>query len=385
MDIIEQVNSIIANAANEQKSVATEQKTSENALTLDLGFHKFSGEVSVKEVMEQIGADFNVHKEHLVRIPDSVYMQLVANRNANVDLNIASLIDSHCATVNSRDNSTLGIVGADYGVIQNSDGLNILDLLTNSSVSGQQLRIVSAGLVHNSDPYVQVEMPMGTGGLNKKVDNDYSDHKFYAFFHTSHDGSSGLKVSFSAVRVVCRNTFNANMRESDGFNVKHTKYAAERVDMSNEANIKRVQEIITKFNLFSQEYIDKMNLFSLQKIDDEYINKYIAKLFLPDEKTIALAKEYGYNFDNPNVNVSTRTKNSINRFRDVLESGVGQEAARGTKMSLWNATTNYFSNAVSFGSDKDTDQVRASKRFDSMMNGNAMRKTQVAYDMLALV
>jgi len=378
MDLMEQVQ----NAIN-GNTIATEQKTAENALTLGLGFHKFDGKVSVKEVMQQIGADFNVSKEHLVRIPNDIYEELTKNGSTLCALNLSNLITSHCATVNTRDNNTLGIVGSDYGVIQNADGLNILDLVTNSSVDGMDMRIVSAGLVHNSDPYVQVEMPMMTNELNRQVTHDNSPHKFYAFFHTSHDGSSGLKVSFSVVRVVCANTFAANMRESNGFNVKHTKNAAIRVDLSKEANIQRIKEIVTKFNLFSSEYIERMNKMAQIKIDDKFINEFCTKLFINDEKMQDLARQYNYNFASSMLDLPTRTKNTIKAFKDNLESGIGQDATRGTRAWLWNGFTSYFSNVAPFGNKQEAESSRNAKRFDSLMNGSSQRKLNLAYEMLA--
>jgi hypothetical protein len=79
----------------------------------------------------------------------------------------------------------------------------------------------------------------------------------------------------------------------------------------------------------------------------------------------------------------TVTKNKIKRFRDILESGDGQYTNRGTKLWLFNATTNNFSHDSYGNAINDDETARATKRFDSMMKGSAYNKMNAVYELLA--
>lgn len=366
-DIINEAMNIINNVKEEQ--------TTQNAATLGLGFHRFDGNTPVKEVLHQIGADFNVRADKLVRLPQSL-MEAVMRGEA-VTIPTDYIIGTHKATVCEEQDKTIGVVGSDYGLIQNNTCFDMVDLLCNASVTDTPLRIVSAGLVHDFDPYIQAELP--TVG---RINGDNSETKFYCFAHTSHDGSSGLQLRFSPVRVICANTYLANIK-SAGHTYKHSKYVGERVDLSKEANIKRVQEWVGKLNILTEEYIAKMNAFAVAKVTDEDINNYLTNLFIDDEKIRSLARQNGYQFGLID-DLSTRTKNVIEAFKDTLESGIGQDTNRGTKLWLFNATTNYLSNTASYGAKKDTELTRATKRFDSMLGGTANKRMEKAFELLAV-
>lgn len=351
-------------------------ETTQNAATLGLGFHQFDGNVNVKDVIHQIGADFTVREDKLVRLPSDLFEAI--GKGEPVVIPPAYVIQTHKATVHDGFDDTIGIVGNDYGTIQNNAAFDLLDLMCNASVTDNPLKIVSAGMVNNYDPYIQAELP-----FNARVDGDPSDTKFYIFAHTSHDGTSALQIRFSPVRVICRNTYMANVSTKLGLNFKHSRYAAQRVDLSREANIEKVKERLSSLNFFAQEYIDQMNSYRLAKVTDEDINNYVLDLFIDDEKMKALARENNYNIDGVEE-ISTRTKNIIETFKNVLNSDdMGQDFARGSKLWLFNGTTMFTSNFASYGSAKDTEAVRAEKKFNSMLNGTANKRIQKAMELLA--
>ena len=349
-------------------------ETTQNAATLGLGFHRFDGNVNVKDVIHEIGADFTVREDKLVRLPAHLFDHMMEGQPITIDPKY--VIQTHKATVHDGFDDTIGIVGNDYGTIQNNAAFDILDLMCNASVTDTPMKIVSAGLVNNYDPYIQAELPM-----DARIDGDKSETKFYVFAHTSHDGTSALQLRFSPVRVICRNTYMANVSSKLGLNFKHSRYAAQRVDLTKEANIEKIRERVARLNFLSQEYIDKMNSFRLAKVTDKDINEYINALFV-DDKLQDLVREHNYNFDIEDI--STRTKNVIETFKNVLNSDdKGQDFARGTKLWLFNGITNFTSNFASYGSKKDTDEVRATKRFNSMLNGTANKRVEKALELLA--
>jgi len=350
-------------------------ETTQNAATLGLGFHQFDGNVNVKDVIHQIGADFTVREDKLVRLPKDLLEKVLNNEPVTIPANY--VIKTHKATVHDGFDDTIGIVGNDYGTIQNTAAFDLLDMMCNASVTETPLKIVSAGMVNNYDPYIQAELP-----VNARVNGDVSDTKFYVFAHTSHDGTSALQLRFSPVRVICRNTYMANVSSKLGLNFKHSRYAAQRVDLSREANITKVRERVARLNLFAQEYIDQMNSYALAKVTDKDINEYIMNLFV-DDKMHDLVRQNNYDFDIEEI--STRTKNVIDTFRNILNSDdMGQDFARGTKLQLFNTTTNFISNFASYGNaKKDNEATIATKRFNSMLNGTANKRMEKAFALLA--
>ena len=351
-------------------------ETTQNAATLGLGFHQFDGNVNVKDVIHQIGADFTVREDKLVRLPAHLFDHMMEGQPIRIDPKY--VIQTHKATVHDGFDDTIGIVGNDYGTIQNTAAFDLLDMMCNASVTDTPLKIVSAGMVNNYDPYIQAELP-----VNARVNGDSSETKFYVFAHTSHDGTSALQLRFSPVRVICRNTYMANVSSKLGLNFKHSRYAAQRVDLSREANVTKVRERVARLNLFTQEYIDQMNSYALAKVTDKDINEYIMNLFVDDDKMKALVREHNYNFDIEEV--STRTKNVIDTFKNVLNSdNMGQDFARGTKLWLFNGTTLFTSNFASYGNaKKDNEATIANKRFNSMLNGTANKRIEKAFALLA--
>lgn len=351
-------------------------ETTQNAATLGLGFHQFDGNVNVKDVIHQIGADFTVREDKLVRLPQDIFQKAINGEPVVIPANY--VIQTHKATVHDGFDDTIGIVGNDYGTIQNNDAFDILDMMCNASTTDTPLKIVSAGLVNNYDPYIQAELP-----VTARVDGDKSDTKFYVFAHTSHDGTSALQIRFSPVRVICRNTYMANVSSKLGLNFKHSRYAAQRVDLTKEASIEKIRERVARLNLFTQEYIDQMNSYRLAKVTDEEVNEYVLNLLVDKSEMRDLARQYGYKYDTIEE-FPTRTKNIIDTFKNILDSDdMGQDVARGTKLWLFHTTTNYLSNFASYGNQKDSERDRATKRFNSMLNGSANKKMEKAFALLA--
>ena len=198
--------------------------------------------------------------------------------------------------------------------------------------------------------------------------------------HHGNYGRIRIRIELQKQNIFTSEHYIAKVLKN-GFIFKHTKNVGQRVDLKDEANIKRVQEFMRKLNLFQTDYIEKMNSFALAKVSDKDIQEYVLNLFLDDEKLKEDARLHNYNYDL--TETSTRTKNIISSFMDTLESGVGQDTNRGTKLWVFNGTTNFLSNTASYGSAKDTESVRASKRFDSLMEGTANKRMERAMELLA--
>lgn len=370
----------VMNIFNEtETNVVNETETTTNAMTLGLGFHDFREKnITTKEVIEQIGANFQVEEQKLVRLPQEIIESIINGDMVTIKPNW--IIDTHKATISKEHDTTIGVVGNSYGIVQNSSCFELLDMLCNEKLHGENINIVSAGLVNQFEPYIQAELPKVA-----RINGDSSETKFYVFAHTSHDGSSGLQLRFSPVRVICRNTFMANVSSKLGMTYKHSKYVSEKVDFSKQVNITMVQEKLKRLNFLCDEYVERLNSYSLAKVTDEQINDFVTKLFIEDENLIRQAKQYSYNLDLCD-DISTRTKNQIIDFKNTLYSdSLGQSDAMGTKLWLFNGATNYLSNTANYGNAKKEDSFTiAEKRFNSMLKGVANKRMEKAMELLAV-
>ena len=72
-------------------------ETTQNAATLGLGFHQFDGNVNVKDVIHQIGADFTVREDKLVRLPQDILAKALNGEPVVIPANY--VIQTHKATV----------------------------------------------------------------------------------------------------------------------------------------------------------------------------------------------------------------------------------------------------------------------------------------------
>lgn len=68
-------------------------------------------------------------------------------------------------------------------------------------------------------------------------------------------------------------------------------------------------------------------------------------------------------------------KNRIIALRNTIESGIGQDSYRGTKLWLLNGLTTFFSNEKKYKTNED--------KFESLTDGTDLRKLDNAYRMLA--
>ena len=364
----------VENVEQTNKQTMVEQKTSENTLTLGLGFHKFDGNTPISEVIKQIGADFEVQNQQLVRLPNEILEKIMLGESVNIDPKY--LVHTHKANVTTNDDF-IAVVGESYGIIQNTACFELLDMLTNTKINNDPIQVVSAGLVDTYEPYIQCRLPKIA-----RINNDNSDTEFYIFAHTSHDGSSGLQIRFSPVRVVCQNTFMANVSSKLGLTFKHSRNVGNRIDFTKKENINYVQNKLNELNILCDDYINKMNSYALAKLSDKQIVDFVNNLFITDKDLLEQVKKAN---NNPLVvdDVTTATKNKIIAFNNIIGSdSLGQDSARGTKLWLFNATTNYLSNSKNYGNSKDDFSTKQTKRFKSMLSGSANKDFERAEQLL---
>lgn len=324
--------------------------------------------ISAKEAIEAIGADFNVSKEPLIRVPQDVY-DAIKNGTPldSLNLSTANLITSHCATVRDDHDYTLGIVGSDYSVAQNVKSLAFIDML--EEVSEHKVKITSGGVLGRGERFFL------QGKLDKSCFlNDGKDEiEQYVVFTNGHTGNSALCVYFTPIRVVCQNSLNLSLHNANKVVFKHTKNLHNRLDWEIAENRQRALEVFKKSVQFTQKFEDAMMRLKAKEVTKEDILDFTAKVYLNDA-AFKLYQQNNRNWDNVDE-ISTRAKNQMNSLLESIHNGVGQKGFyEGTALHLLNGLTTHQNNVLTW-KDKD-------KQFDSMLDGTENTRLNKAYNWL---
>lgn len=333
----------------------------------------FSNPVTINEAVDAIGANYNVKKETLVRVPDFVIDSIYNGNNENITLTKDNIITSHMATIREDTNKTLGVVGSRYGVVQNTKAFEFIDIMTSGELNGKQQPIIeTAGILGDGERmYVTAKMPS-----KLYIDGDDSDGiDDYILFTNSHDGSGAVTILFTPLRVICQNTLNAAIRNASNKLVfKHTANVNERLEWTKRENMERAVAVLRMHEKFKTEFIDQLTNLKKQTITENEINYFTAQVMATPAQA-KLLQLNNWKMDNVEE-VSTRTKNNIIALRDSIESGVGQDKFRGTKLWLYNGLTTFLNNTKQFKSAED--------KFNSLVfGGDGNKKVQKAFDILA--
>lgn len=337
------------------------------------GCQNFQKPVTISEAVEAVGADYKVTKEHLIRVSDDIVKALLNNDMSSINFTLSKeqLISSHMATVRAETNTTLGVVGSSYGVVQNSKAFEFIDIITSGKLGGDRPIIETAGILGNGKRmYVSAKMPqdMYINGNSKDAVSDY------ILFTNSHDGSGAVTVLFTPVRVICQNTLNYALKTAQNKLIfKHTSRVGERLDWEKKENMERAIAVLKMHEKFKQSFLDSLVNLNTKLAD---VNKdtirFAANVYV-DAKQLKLIEQNNFNVDTV-AEISTRAKNQIAALRNTIESGIGQESYKGTKLWLFNGLTTFFANEQKY---KDSE-----KNFDSLLDGDASKKVQKAYQFL---
>lgn len=358
---MEEVNSqsvVVNKMGNEPKPIVWQQFGTD-----------FSGKnVNIEDAISEIGADFNVSKQPLIRVPQDVYDAIKNGTPLDtLNLSTANLISSHCATVRDDHDFTLGIVGKDYTQCQNTKAFEFINFI--KEVSGEEPIVETAGLLGNGERlFVTCRL-----GKDSYLNPDDAVRN-YAIFTNAHDGSGSVMVFFSPTRVICSNTLAFAIKHCPNkVMFKHTKNLNKRLDWTIEENRKKALEVFSKSVKFSKKWMDEMLKLREDVISDEYKKDFVARLYLNDA-AFKLYQQNNRDWDSVEE-ISTRSKNQANALINSIEYGIGQGENRGTKLWLLNGLTTQIQNGQNW-KDGET-------QFNSViMGGTESKRIQKAYDLL---
>jgi len=129
------------------------------------------------------------------------------------------LIPGYKVNLRSTDNAALGIVSDRYKVVQNEDAFRFTDDLLGEGVTYETAGALQGG----RKVWMLARMPHRYIIAGDEIAP-------YLVVMNSHDGSSGIKVAMTPIRVVCQNTLNLALNSAKRvWTTKHTENVMSRV------------------------------------------------------------------------------------------------------------------------------------------------------------
>ena len=340
----------------------------------------YAGSVDVRdcktslECMQKAGLDFEVAKTELyAKIPlnvidiDSSLDKANYHKKHDSEAHIhgknlfTACPNSYCTYRKDHD-YPLGFVKQKYTIVQNREAFKFFD----DAVGENKAKWETAGWFGNGERiFVSAKLPDTTLVKGDPVDN-------YLLFTNSHDGSGGVKILFTPIRVICQNTLTAAIRNA-------TNYVSYRHTQSVHSNIEEAYKVLGISKKMQEYTSDIYNLLASIKMTDEDVMKYICEFNMTKEEADKLLghgntyKQLVYRNGDAfrNSEISTKKLNVMHEMYDYYHSGAGQDKIAGTAWGAFNAVTGYYSNV---------DNSEGRKRMDSLLFGDKARKLAAAID-----
>ena len=142
----------------------------------------------------------------------------------NVYAEDGTLISGYKVNTRSTDNAALGIVSDRYRVMQNEDAFEFTDDLLGAGVTYETAGALQGG----RKVWMLARMPQRYIIAGDEIAP-------YLVVMNSHDGSTGVKVAMTPIRVVCQNTLNLALNNAKRiWTTKHTENVMLRVHEARE-------------------------------------------------------------------------------------------------------------------------------------------------------
>lgn len=250
------------------------------------------------------------------------------------------------ATVASDTNEVLGVVGAQYTPLQNEIAFDFFD----SAASDGTILFETAGALGKGERiWLLARTPNNSFEV---VPGD--EIKSYMLLSNSHDGSSGVEVRSTSVRVVCQNTLGMAVRGAKPVvRLRHTK--------SVEARLRMAGDLLRQHAEHQKTYQEALQYLAKFPITDDLVQAFELEMFGDLDAT-------------PEGRGRTLLANKLEQFENLLVRGAGTEI-KGVAGSLYGMVQAYTEWA-----DWASPVRGTSDRTNAIVFGQAAQDKQAALD-----
>ena len=189
---------------------------------------------------------------------------------------VYNVCENAFATYRTDYNIPLGIVKSKYTPVQNTEAFKFFD----DAIGKNSAIWQTAGFFGNGERiFVSAKLPNNILVKGDPVET-------YLVFTNSHDGSSGVKILFTPIRVVCQNTLNAAIKGASNYvSFRHTSNVHNKISLA--------QEILDISKIKAKETEEYYNFLNTIKVTDDQVVNYICNQILTDDEAFRL-KETGH-------------------------------------------------------------------------------------------
>ena len=179
----------------------------------------------------------------------------------NIYSGTGAMIPGYRANVRSTDDAVLGVVSERYCIVQNEEAFQFTDDLLGEGVTYETAGSLQGG----KKVWMLAKLP-------EKYIIAGDEVTPYLVFFNSHDGSSGVKVAMTPVRVVCQNTLNLALGTAKRiWTARHTENVLLRVQDA--------RETLQLANGYMTELGKGIHELTTIKLSDRKVQEFINEFF----------------------------------------------------------------------------------------------------------
>jgi phage/plasmid-like protein (TIGR03299 family) len=217
------------------------------------------------------------------------------------------------AIVRKSDNKVLGVVGPKYEPLQNVEMFKFFQDWLDAKVC----HLHTAGSLFGGS---KIWVLAGINSPNMEVVKGDEVSKF-ALLSNSHDGKNAVRVGFTPIRVVCANTLKMAWKD------KASKLVRVRHSKEVKVNLEKIREIMKMVDQEFEATLEQYCFLAGRQVKLTDLEKYVKIVF-------------GYDKEK-DEDLSTKAKGIIKKIVETIETGVGQDKARGSWWWAYNGINNY--------------------------------------------
>lgn len=330
----------------------------------------FDRPMFVNEALTACHADYSVKLSPVVALSEEVLNKVHNGEMISPDEIKALIIENRKATMRTDLNKPLGVVSDSYGIVQNKTAFEFVDTLCSGKITDRDNTpvIETCGVLGNGERvFITAKFP------EKIVMDAKRDDliEMYVVFTTSHDGTGAVRCVVTPVRTVCNNTLQLALRDNIGrLSLRHSSGITQRLDLANQENARFAYRTLQLYELYEKHFKECIDHLKRVKLAENDINKILAELALSEENK----KLYLTTNNILHEDISSRGRNIFINMQHALHHSVGQDIQEsGTGLWFVNGVSSYFQNVANYSTEE--------KKFDSIMDGNASKKVQMAMDL----
>lgn len=264
-------------------------------------------------------------------------------------------VPNRVATVRDSDDSTLGLVGANYQIIQNAEAFDWADSLVDS---GQAKYETVGSLFGGRRVFLSMELPEGI-----HVPGDDGEVKPYILVTNGHDGTTPLAGRITMVRVVCANTWTLAVKGATrSFKIRHSG--------SMEGKLAAAREALGITFEYSAEFAKAASALAAKAVTEKQADSVFERVFPISKRALGtIDKDPSAIDDTP-----------FGEVRTLYHQSENIDPIRGTGWGVLQAVGEYLDHTIEY---KGRRWEPMDVRMDSICyDGPVADKKQLAYSIL---